>query len=193
MTDRLGVLADVKFVLGVLPWDTRHVLGGPCEDIPILTEEVDELAFLFVVEAGAYDNVLAAARVFWVELHFLGLLGGLEGGLVGRLRGRDRRSRGLACQGDDPVELAPLLGNDQRLGQLCAVSGALQGLAVIAGDGDEALGTRHLHLQIRVMGNRHELGERGPAQQCVVCAGQVHHLEPDRFASEVAAVTEQDI
>ena len=87
--DRLGVLADVKFVLGVLPRDTRHVLGGPCEDIPILMEEVDELAILFAVEAGAYDNVLAAAGVFQVELHFLDLLGGLEGSLVGRVRGRD--------------------------------------------------------------------------------------------------------
>ena len=136
MTDRLGILADVKFVLGVLPRDTRHVLGGPCEDIPILTEEVDELAFLFAIEAGAYDNVLAAAGVFWVGLHFLGLLGGLEGGLVGWVLGWDRRGQGLTCHGDDPVELAPLLGNDQRLGQLGAVSGALQGLAVIAGDGD---------------------------------------------------------
>ena len=78
MTDRLGVLADVEFVLDVLPRDTRHVLWGPCKDIPILTEEVDELAFLFAVEAGAHDNVLAAAGVFRVQLHFLGLLGGLE-------------------------------------------------------------------------------------------------------------------
>ena len=100
------------------------------------------------------------------------------------------RSGGVACQGDDPVELAPLLGNDQRLSQLGAVSGALQGLPVIAGDGDEALGTRHLHFQVRVVGNRHELGERGPAQQYVICAGQVHHLELDRFASEVASLTE---
>ena len=79
----------MKFVLGVLPRDTRHVLWSPCEDISILTEEVNELAFLFALEAGAHDNVLAAAGVFWVELHFLGLLGGLEGGLVGRVRGRD--------------------------------------------------------------------------------------------------------
>ena len=50
MTGRLGVLADMEFVLGVLPRDTRHVLWGPCEDIPILTGEFDELAFLFVVE-----------------------------------------------------------------------------------------------------------------------------------------------
>ena len=27
----------------------------------------------------------------------------------------------------------------------------------------------------------------------MVCAGQVHHLEPDWFASEVVAVTEQDM
>ena len=64
--DRLGVLADVDFVFGVLPRDTRHVLGGPCKDILILTEEVDKLAFLFAVEAGAYDDVLAAAGVFRV-------------------------------------------------------------------------------------------------------------------------------
>ena len=96
LTDRLGVLADVKFVLGVLPQDTGHVLGGPYEDIPILTEEVDELAFLFAVEAGAYDNVLAATGVFKVELHFVGLLGGFEGSYVGRVRGRDRRIGGLA-------------------------------------------------------------------------------------------------
>ena len=126
--DRLGVLADVKFVLGVLPRDTRHVLGGPCEDIPILTEEVDELAFLFAVEAGAYDNVLAAAGVFRVQLHFLGLLGGFEGRLVGRVLGRDRRNGGLACHGDDPIGLAPLLGNDQRFSQVGVISGALQGL-----------------------------------------------------------------
>ena len=110
----------MEFVLGILPRNTRHVLWDPCKDVPIITKEVDELAFLFAIEAGAYDNVLAAAGVFRVELHFLGLLGGLEDDLVGRVRGRDRRSGGLACQGDDPVELAPPLGNDQRLDQLGA-------------------------------------------------------------------------
>ena len=88
-------------------------LGGPCEDIPILMEEVDELAFLFAVEVGAYDNILAAAEVFRVQLHFLGLLGGLEGGFVSRLLGRDWCGRRPAGQGDDPVELAPFLGYDQ--------------------------------------------------------------------------------
>ena len=90
LADRLGVLADVEFVLGVFPRDTRHVLWFPCKNIPILMEEVDELAFLFAVKAGACDNVLAAARVFRVQLYFLGLLGGLEGGLVYRLFARDQ-------------------------------------------------------------------------------------------------------
>ena len=66
MADRLGVLAGVEFVLGVLPRNTRHVLWIPCKDIPILTEEVDELALLFAVEAGAHDNILAADGVFRV-------------------------------------------------------------------------------------------------------------------------------
>ena len=96
MTDRLGILADVEFVLGVLPRNTRHVLWGPCEDIQILMEEVDELPFLFVVEAGAHDNVLAAARVFRVQLDLLGLLGWMEQGLASRLLGQSRHDRLLA-------------------------------------------------------------------------------------------------
>ena len=118
----------MKFVLGVLPRDTRHFLGGPCKDTPILTEEVDELASLFAIEAGSHDNILAAAGVFRVQLHFLGFLGGLEGGLIGLVQGRDQCIGGLAGQDDDPVELASLLGNGQRLGQLGAVLGALQDL-----------------------------------------------------------------
>ena len=35
---------------------------------------------------------------------------------IDRLLGRDLSGRRLLGQGDDPVELAPLLGYDQRLG-----------------------------------------------------------------------------
>ena len=44
-------------MVGEFRRDTWHVLGGPCEDVSILTEEIDEIAFLFVVEVGAYDSV----------------------------------------------------------------------------------------------------------------------------------------
>ena len=35
-------------VLSQLPRNTLQIQIGPCKDVPILTEEVDELAFLFV-------------------------------------------------------------------------------------------------------------------------------------------------
>jgi hypothetical protein len=40
---------------------TWHVFWRPCEDVPILTEEAGELAFLFDREAGAYDDELGWA------------------------------------------------------------------------------------------------------------------------------------
>ena len=83
----------MEFVLGVLPRDTRHVFRGPCKDILILTEEVDELAFLFAVEVGAHNGVLAAAGVFRVQLDPLGPLGWLERSLIGWLLGHSRQGR----------------------------------------------------------------------------------------------------
>ena len=49
-------------MLGEFRRDTWHVFGGPCEDVSILMEEIDELAFLFAVEAGTYDN-----KPLWVR------------------------------------------------------------------------------------------------------------------------------
>ena len=34
-------------------------MWGPCEDLMILTEELDELAFLFAAEPGPDDDALA--------------------------------------------------------------------------------------------------------------------------------------
>ena len=44
----LGV--DMQTALNQSPGYTWHVRGFPCEDVPILTEELDERFFLFVVE-----------------------------------------------------------------------------------------------------------------------------------------------
>ena len=38
---------EAQCVLGDLPWYARHVRRLPCEDIVIVAQEVDELAFLF--------------------------------------------------------------------------------------------------------------------------------------------------
>ena len=41
---------DSQTVLSQLPGYTRHVGWFPCEDVPVLTEELDERFFLFAVE-----------------------------------------------------------------------------------------------------------------------------------------------
>ena len=43
-------------MLSQLPRHTWQVLSRPCEDVPILTEEVSELAFLFRVQLAADDG-----------------------------------------------------------------------------------------------------------------------------------------
>ena len=42
----------VQSVLSQLPGYTWHVRGFPCEDVPVLTEELGELGFLFRIEGG---------------------------------------------------------------------------------------------------------------------------------------------
>lgn len=65
-------------MLSQLPRNTWQVLGRPCEDAPILTEEVDELAFLFRVHARTdVDDMLGII----IELDRLCVLGRLERGI----------------------------------------------------------------------------------------------------------------
>ena len=63
-------------MLGEFRRDTSHVLGGPCEDVAILTEEIDELTFLFAVKARAHDSV--SLWVLRVQGYLLGFFGRLE-------------------------------------------------------------------------------------------------------------------
>ena len=58
MFHRLGVFVDFEGVLSKFPRDTWHVRKGPRKNIPILTEKLDELAFLFVIEAGTDGGLL---------------------------------------------------------------------------------------------------------------------------------------
>jgi hypothetical protein len=55
MSDRPCLRVHFEFVLGRLSQDSRHVCRLPCEHIPIILQELDERAFLFVVEAGTDD------------------------------------------------------------------------------------------------------------------------------------------
>ena len=126
---RLCIRSHMKFVLGVLPRNTRHVLGGACKDVSILTEEVDELAFLFGAEASPDGDALL--WVGTVEWDLLGLFSRLERALAGRLGRRRRNHRLLGSLGHEPVDL-PLLGNHQGVGEAAAILGTLEQLLVVA-------------------------------------------------------------
>src|SRR3954467_955453 len=80
MLDRLASGSDVKLVLGEFPRYSRHVLRGPCKDVPVLTEELDELAFLFAAQSGPDDA--APARLGGGQNVFLAVLSGLKRGLI---------------------------------------------------------------------------------------------------------------
>ena len=73
---RLRVRPDKQGVLSQFPRDTLQIVIRPRKGIPILTEEVDDLAFLFVVQVAANDDL--ALRVAGVNSHLLGLLWCLE-------------------------------------------------------------------------------------------------------------------
>ena len=64
-------------MLNQFPRNTRHVLWSPCEDVPILTEELDERAFLFRVQARADHS--DAVRIGFVQPDLLRVLVRLEG------------------------------------------------------------------------------------------------------------------
>ena len=63
-------------MLGEIRWYTWHVFGRPCEDVLILTEEIDKLAFLFAVEVCSYDSV--PLWVLRIQGYILCLFGRLE-------------------------------------------------------------------------------------------------------------------
>ena len=73
------------------------------------------------------------------------------------------------------------------------LAAALGGLLVIAGYGDDALGTRYLHLEVCIVGNCHEFGQGRSAKQCMVRVLQVHHFKPDRFPAEMLLVPKKYI
>ena len=70
-------------MLGEFRRHTWHVFGGPCEDVPILTEEIDELAFLFAVELFPYDGI--PLWVLRIQGYLLCLFGRFERTLSLRL------------------------------------------------------------------------------------------------------------
>jgi hypothetical protein len=62
LSDGSCLRINFKFVLDQSSRDSQHVRRLPCEYISIVLQELDECAFLFVVEAGANYCSLAFIR-----------------------------------------------------------------------------------------------------------------------------------
>ena len=58
LPDRLKLWINIKSVLSEFSRDTRHVRRFPCKDVPVLTDELDERAFLFWIQIGIDDELL---------------------------------------------------------------------------------------------------------------------------------------
>ena len=119
-------------MLGEFPRHTRHVLGGPREDVPVLTEELDELAFLFVVQARPHGDELGL--VAFVEVDLLCILCRLEARFTICL---DRFRLPLLLLAGLAFELLQFLVADHDHGHVCAISSAGDGALVVSGDGDD--------------------------------------------------------
>ena len=56
LPDRLKFQINIKSVLSEFSQDTRQVRRFPCKDVPVLTDELDERAFLFWIQVGTDDE-----------------------------------------------------------------------------------------------------------------------------------------
>ena len=174
---RLGVGSDIKGVLGDHPQYARHVRGAPCKDVCIGVEKVDEHHFLFAVEGGA-DLQRLVVGVIRVEGHLLDTLGGFEAAHV-PVRG----VQSLACRLVEGGREGLVLRLSLRA--LNALDVALIGMLERRADGDDTLQTRHLHLEVGVVGDRHELGIAWSSQYGVVRPTEPNHLEGEYFLAEI--------
>jgi hypothetical protein len=167
-------------VLGQFSRESRHVHRLPCEHIPIVLQELDERAFLFIVEAGANDCSLAFIRES--QLDPLSLFS------------RPHRGHGWSfIRGDREILIHRLIiglcgkgyqgpDSESRLnGTLKAFCGALE----VGTYGDNPLKSWHLEYHVRVVWNSHEFCQSWSSNDGVVPAVETCHLKPQELSSVV--------
>jgi len=164
----VGTGSSFQGVLGDFPRYAWHVRGTPCKHVGIRTEKVDEHSFLFGVEIGA-DRQRLAVGVVGVERDLLGSFRRLEA---------TRVALGLWSLSGQGLELRGELGRTlECLPILDAFDVALVRVLEGGADGNDALGTGHLQLQVGVVGDGHELGVARAPNDGVVRASEPHHLK----------------
>ena len=58
LLDWLILRINIKSVISEFPRYTRHVRRFPCKDVPVLTDELDERAFLFGTQISTNTELL---------------------------------------------------------------------------------------------------------------------------------------
>jgi hypothetical protein len=97
LLDRLQTVIDVEGMFNDFSGDTRNFYRAPCKHVSVALEEVDELAFLFRIQAGPVLH--SFSWVPDVDLQGLGVLVRLE---------KDERQGNLRaewCHGQPEAEL----------------------------------------------------------------------------------------
>jgi hypothetical protein len=84
------------------------------------------------------------------------------------------------------------LGFGDGLSVLHAFHVALVSMAVRGSDGDDSLGAWHLELEVRVVGDGHELGIERSSQHRVIGPSEPDHLERESFPAEIGGSYEED-
>jgi hypothetical protein len=170
-------------VLGDIPRYARHVRGTPRKNFGVCAEKVDEHFFLFGVELGADPDFLVGV-VAGVERDGLNRLSRFE---VAGVALRIRHLLGKALQVGDEG-----LGLGEGLSILHALHVAFVRVSVHGSDGDDPVGAWHLELEVRVVGDDHELGVAQSPQHRVVGPSEPDHLEREGFPVEVGGSPETD-
>jgi hypothetical protein len=170
-------------VLGDIPRYVGHVRGTPRKNFGVCAEKVDEHCFLFGVELRADPNFLVGV-VAGVEMDGLNHLSRFE---VAGVALHIRHLLGEALQvGDEGLRLG------EGLSVLHALHVAFVRVSVRGSDGDDPVGAWHLELEVRVVGDGHELGIARSPQHRVVGPSKPDHLKREGFLSEVGGSFESD-
>jgi hypothetical protein len=125
----------------------------------------------------------------------VGVIAGVKGDGLNRLSWfevadvalRIRRLLGEAFQVGDEG-----LGLGDGLSILHAFHVALVSVAVHGSDSDDSVGARHLELQVRVVGDDHELSVARSPQHHMIGSSEPDHLEREGFPAEVGGSSEAD-
>jgi len=179
----LGIGSNFQGVLRDFPRYVWHVRGTPCKHVGVCTEKVDEHGFLFGVEVGA-DHQHLAVEVVGVERDLLRSFCRLEAARV---------VLGLWSLCGQGFELRGELGGVlDSFPILDAFDVALVRVLVGGADGDDALGSEHLQLQVGVVRDSHRLGVSQAPDDGVVRASESHHLKGEGLLSEIGRRAKTD-